>query len=54
MVAYKCWLHRLSKLLLDEKNNRRELGIIINIAISNGYRKRYNKTVQLNKKSTKQ
>jgi hypothetical protein len=39
MAAYKSWLHRLCKLPLDEKNNRRELDIIINIATSNGYRK---------------
>jgi hypothetical protein len=32
-------LHRLCKLPLDKKNNRRELDIIIKIAISNGYRK---------------
>jgi hypothetical protein len=37
--VYKCWLHRLYKLLLDKNNKRKELHIIINIAINSGYRK---------------
>jgi hypothetical protein len=39
MAAYKSWLHRLCKLPLNKKNNKRELDIITNIATNNGYRK---------------
>jgi hypothetical protein len=38
-AAYKSWWHRLCKLPLNEKNNKRELDITINTATNNGYRK---------------
>jgi hypothetical protein len=39
LVAYKNWIHRLHTLPLNENNKKKELNIIINIALNNGYRK---------------